>query len=126
MATNSKDLSETHQTFVGKPSVVDDVPGKRQGIRVLDSWAFGNSYPTAGAPSVGFLSVSIGALYFFISLLAIFAGDKRQGLIVTAAVSAALSSLVLFLISFGELAGERLFLLRLDTCTKASGRKLSR
>lgn len=81
------------------------MPGKPQGIKVLDSWAFGSSYPTAGDPSIGFLALSIGALFVFISLLAILAGGTQRGVTVTAAACAVLSSLVLFVKSFGELAG---------------------
>lgn len=81
----------------------------RQGIKVLDSWAFG-SYPTAGDPSIGFAGLSIGALFVFISLLAIFADGTQRCIPVAAAICAVLSSLGLFVKSFGELAGEVLCL----------------
>ena len=80
---------------------------KRQGIKVLDSWAFGSSYPTAGDPSVGFLALSVSALFVLISLLAMGVGGTQRGVIVIAAVFAVVSSLALFVKSFGELAGER-------------------
>lgn len=104
-ASNKESLAR--RLFEMRPCSVwcTSVPGQRQGITVLESWAFGSSYPTAGDPSIGFIALSIGALFVLISLLAIFAGGTQRCITVTAGVCAVVSSLALFVKSFGELAG---------------------
>lgn len=90
-------------------SLRKSISGKQQGIKVLSSWALGSSYPIAGDPSVGFVGLSIGALFTFTSLVAIFAGGNERGIVVTAAICSVSSSLGLFVKSFYELAGGKVF-----------------
>lgn len=83
-------------------------------IEVRGAWVLGYSYPVAGDPSIGFLALSIGALFVFISSLAM--GYTKDGgrlagcSILCATICALLSSLVIFVKSFGERAGEGLLL----------------
>ncbi len=86
-----------------------------KGIEVRGAWVLGYSYPVAGDPSIGFLALSIGALYVFIFSLATGYYTKDGGRLagcntLVATVCAPLSSLVIFLKSFGERAGAGLLL----------------